>query len=273
MFQRVFIVAAVLCAWSCAQVGSESSVSSDTSEALNNAKADSGINEDIQWANGFFLTQIYDARWNPSGMEVDTESNNCGPASLAMLITARDDAPRDLGPEAAIDHARALMYPGYPEIDATALPEGASTYEEDGRVFVDDDSHPVYLDFVDDEPSLSQGIENLGGVPVSGTSWDELNTLLEAHGGVIALGHITESWRARFSEDYGDITTGAIAHFIALFPASPPGQYIVCDPMHRGGPVVMNQSQLQSFFKSPVNIYETSLRVLAWSVTSDGEEK
>jgi len=273
MFRRVLVIATIVSAWSCAGVDPETPPANEENEARNSAKADSGLNEDIQWANGFFLTQIYDARWNPSGVEVDTESNNCGPASLAMLITAREDAPRDLGPEAAIDHARAIMYPGYPEIDAAALPEGASTYEEDGRVFVDDDSHPVYLDFVDAEPSLSQGIENLGGVPVSGTSWDELNALLEAHGGVIALGHITQSWRARFSEDYGDITAGAIAHFIALFPASTSGQYIVCDPMHRGGPVVMNQSQLQSFFKSPVNIYETSLRVVAWGVGSDREEK
>ena len=49
---------------------------------------------DVEWANQFFVTQIYDPRWNPDGMEKDTESNNCGPASLAMLMTARDIVTR-----------------------------------------------------------------------------------------------------------------------------------------------------------------------------------
>ena len=219
---------------------------------------------DVDWANQFFITQIQDPRWNPSGSTSDTESNNCGPASLAMLMAAEGVLPAGLPAEMAIDHARATMYPSYPEIDVSELPEGASLYEGEGLVLVDDDGHPVYFDLVEAAPSLPQGISQAGSEPVFGYSWNQLRTLVQSRGAVIAHGHITEAWIDRFSGEYGAVGAGPVPHFIAVFPASAEGQFVVSDPMHRGGAMVMSQGELQAFFKSPVNDYETTIRVVTW---------
>ena len=255
-------IIATLCAISCAGVTHDTSTIGG--DAAPPGKADWGQVPDIDWANQFFITQIHDARWNPNGMESDSSSNNCGPASLAMLMSARDTLPTDLTPKMAIDHARALMYPGYPAIDASTLSGDATMYEEQGLVFVDDDTQPVYFDWVEDAASIPQGIEHGGGEPVFGYSWGELDTFLEDNGAVIAHGHITEDWRKRFDGEYGVTGEGSISHFIVLFPATTTDDVIVCDPMHKGGAVVMARSNLQTFFKSPVNVFETSIRLLAW---------
>jgi hypothetical protein len=157
-----------------------------------------------------------------------------------------------------------MMYPGYPAIDALQLPEGASLYEDEGLVFVDDDTHPVYFDALDDAPSIAQGISHGGATPVFGTSWGELDTLLAAHRAVIAYGHITQSWRDRFAGDYGDLGAAAVPHFIAVFASTTAESFIVCDPMHRGGAVLMAQPDLQAFFQSPISVYDTTIRLVAW---------
>ena len=181
-----------------------------------------------------------------------------------MLMRESSVSPEALTAQMAIDHARALMYPDYPEVDPSDLPDGATLYVDAGTVFVQDNTRPVYFDLMEELPSIPQGIVNGGGAPVFGYSWDDLEMFLETHGSVIAYGHITEDWNARFSGDYGTFDSGAVPHFIALFPASLTGDYIVCDPMHRGGAVVMTRNELQTFFKSPVNVYETTIRLVAW---------
>jgi len=241
--------------------GDAERASEGLSDELGDAQAD------IEWANQFFVTQVSDQRWNPDGMEDDTESNNCGPASLAMVMAARGDLPEDINAEVGIDHARALMYPSYPEIDESDLLEDVHVYEEQERVCVDDDAHPVYLDEVDGAASIAQGIEHGGGSPTFGYTWGEIDTMLESENGVIAHGHITQAWRNRFGGEYGDVGSGAIPHFIALFPASTDGNVIVCDPMHRGGAVVMGRNDLKAFFQSPVNVYDTAIRVVSWAET------
>ncbi|MGB0591865.1 MAG: hypothetical protein ACPGU1_19470 [Myxococcota bacterium] len=266
MLRVLFVSVWVVCASACASDMSDAM--SEDGQAPASGKGDLAEVRDADWANGFFLTQIYDAEWNPEGVVDDIASNNCGPASLAMLMAERGGAPA-LEPEQAIDHARALMYPGYPEIDPALLAEEATLYVEGALTFVDDDAHPVYLEPEDASPSLHQGIVNSGGNPVLGSSWGELDALLEAHGGVIAYGHITEGWRSRFSEDYGTSNEGAVPHFIALFPASELGQFIVCDPMHRGGAVMMDQATLGAFFQSPVNVYDTTIRLIAWEAPTE----
>jgi hypothetical protein len=90
------------------------------------------------------------------------------------------------------------MYPGYPQIDAAKLPEGSKVFRNQDLLLIDDDTHPVYFDKVEGAASIAQGIEQSGGKPVFGSSWSELDNLLEANGGVIAHGHITERWRNRF---------------------------------------------------------------------------
>ena len=121
------LVTTLICAlWvvACSPPGEES-----TSQGSNPAppgKADLGKSDPVAWANQFFLTQIQDDRWNPEGIEVDAGSNNCGPASMAMLMAARGLTPPGLTPEQASAHARALMHPDYPEIDAgrVEFPQG-----------------------------------------------------------------------------------------------------------------------------------------------------
>jgi len=236
------------------------------------SKADWGELPDAEWANQFFMTQIYDAEWNPDGVTNDAASNNCGPASLAMLMAERGPATAALRAEQAIDHARAMMYPSYPEIDEFELAEGAFLYEDEGLVFVDDDTNPVYFDRMETEPSLPQGIENGGATAVFGASWDDLDGLLDAHRAVIAYGHITQDWRDRFPGDYGEFDFGAVPHFIAVFPSTMQERFIVCDPMHRGGAVVMAQTDLQAFFQSPVSVYDTTIRLVAWEGPDEPDE-
>jgi hypothetical protein len=266
MNRRALVIITVLSLISCA--GASGSGESGGGESFG-LKGDGGDLTEVEWANQFFLTQVHDSVWNPGGMSVDTDSNNCGPASLAMLLAARGETPPGLDPETAIDHARATMYPDYPDIDAGGLPEGAAILEEGGLVLVDDDSHPVYFDWMDVEASVPQGIANGGGEPVFGYSFGELDDLLSAHGAAIVHGHITEDWPQRFSGDYADVSAGAVPHFILLYRASVVGEYIVCDPMHLGGAERMTVSALQTFFKSPVNVYETTLRAVAWEGAVD----
>ena len=262
MAQKAFLILIAIVAMSCSNAETDPSVANE--EARAPSKTDSAQITDIEWANDFFLTQIYDKRYNPTGPMTDTESNSCGPASLAMLMRERGAAPEGLTAQMAIDHARAMMYPGYPEIDGADLPEGAELYVDSGLVFVHDNARPVYFDLMEEDPSIPQGILHGGARPVFGYSMTELDTFLEENGSAIAHGHITDDWRARFSEDYGSFNPGPISHFIALFPASTAGEFVVCDPMHPGGAVVMTRSALQTFFKSPVNVYETTIRLVGW---------
>jgi hypothetical protein len=102
-----------------------------------------------------------------------------------------------------------------------------------------------------------------GGGRGFGNSWAELDALLAAHGAVIAHGHITSSWRDRFPGDYGSFGDGPIPHFIAVLRATAEGEVVVCDPMHKGGAVLMTHGDLQAFFKSPVNVFDTAIRLVA----------
>jgi hypothetical protein len=278
MIIRFFIAALVLASVSCTHgdsvmaEGDDRLGGGDGSQAGSPPKADRAQMTDVDWANSFFLTQIYDPRWNPTGTETDTESNNCGPASLAMVMAQRGVGPEGLDPATAMDHARAMMYAAYPDIESDDLPEGASLYVDNKQACVSDDGRPVYFDELANEPSMAQGILNGGARPEFGYSWEELHTLLDAHEGVIAYGRITEDWRRRFPGQYGAFASGSIPHFIAVFLASTTGDFVVCDPMHLGGAVVMTKSELRTFFKSPVNVFETSLRVIAWTGASALDE-
>ena len=218
----------------------------------------------MTWANELFLTQIRDDRWNPEGSEVDEQSNNCGPASVAMLMAARGLTPPDLTPEQAIDHARALMHPDYPDIDADSLPASARTYRANDVLLLDDDSTAVFYDLMESELSVPRAIEHLGGVAVFGSEWSDLDTMLAEDGMAIAYGHISKSWRDRFQGDYGAFGDGQIPHFVAVFSARAEGGYVVCDPMHRGGAVVMERSSFGTFFRSPANVFDSTIRLIGW---------
>lgn len=247
---------------------------SDSNNEINHplTKADRAGMSEIEWANQFFLTQIYDERFNPDGIEVDTDSNNCGPASLAMLMNQRDGKPLSISPEVAIDHARAMMHLGYPNIDPTTLSEKATLYMRDNLVLVDDDTQPVFFDKMAHAPSVAQGIISSGSHPLFAYSWNGLNELLNMTGAIIAHGFITEDWRAQFSSHYGQINPGAIPHFIAILSSTSPNQFIVCDPMHRRGAVLMTRSELMVFFRSPINVFDSTIKVVTWGEEYDNQD-
>ena len=167
----------------------------------------------------------------------------------------------------------AAFTPQPAHIDERLLSDEAWLYEWEGVVFVDDDTHPVYFDAMEDAPSIAQGITALGAEPKLGASWTDLDMMLQDNSSVIAYGHITETWRDRFPGEYGDVDEGPIAHFIALFPSTLEDSVIVCDPMHRGGAVVMAQADLQSFFQSPINAFDTTIRLMAWPKAAVVEEE
>ena len=148
-------------------------------EGPGSAKADQAQATELEWANQFFLTQVYDARWNPAGLESDLDSNNCGPASFSMVMRSRGFFPPEWPAELTIDHARALMYPTYPDIDPATLPEGIAPSLEEGLVVVDDDTHPVYFDRLDNAPSIPEGLLHAGLTPLYGATWTELDSFLE----------------------------------------------------------------------------------------------
>ena len=266
MFRNILMLVCALGVIACSDVAHEDLGDGAPAQVL--PKADSAQVRDVDWANQFFVTQIFDSRWNPDAVVSDASSNNCGPTSFAMLLSERGALPADITAEMAIDHARALMYPDYPKVDPALLPEGATVYVEGELICVDDDTHPVFFEPVDSEASIGQGILNIGGEPGFGYSSSELDELLETTGAVIAHGHITEQWRGRFSGEYGASDPGAISHFILLLRASDPDQLLVCDPMHKGGAVSMSRAQVQTFFQSPINPYESSTRVVAWQEAS-----
>ncbi len=265
---RAVLCGVALAAASCGgAVSGSPEPSSDGADGAG-GKSDQGALDDVASANQFFLTQIRDERWNPDGVEVDTESNNCGPASLAMLMRARGRMPAGLTAEQATDHARALMHPEYPDIDADSLQPGATLDSAGGVLLLDDDSSRVFYDAVDDAPSAPHAIRNLGGAPTLGGDWAALDEMLSGGGMAIAYGFITPAWRSRLPGDYGEFGQGAIPHFVAIFAAadlSVPERYVVCDPMHHGGAVVMGRTELGAFFRSPVNVFDTSMRLLGWA--------
>ena len=231
-------------------------------------KSDSPYATAIEWASTFYLTQIYDDRWNPAGSSSDMESNNCGPASLAMVMGQRNLRPSELSSSEAIDHARALMYAAYPHIDADILSLDAVHYVIDNYVCINDNQQSVYFDRDDTAPSIAQAIQNTGQAPVFGYSWSDIRNMLAQSESLIAHGHITDDWRNRFPGEYGQYAQGGVPHFIAVFATSSPDRFLICDPMHLGGPVIMTQNEFQTFFKSPINVFDTSIRVIGYPDSS-----
>ncbi len=269
---RIITVAALamFCALSCVANTEQATeqAADDEGTAIAAGKGDGTYEVDLERASQFFVTQIHDETWNPDGVTDDLLSNNCGPASLAMVVAERGLLPDGLSAEEAIDHARALMYPGYPDIAVEALSEGALRYSEGDVVFVDDDSTKVYFETGDDEPSVVRGILHAGGVAAVGHSWDFLDQYLGAGQPVIAYGHITSGWISRFPGEYGEVSSGAVPHFIAVFASTAGDAYIVSDPLHHGGAVAMTRAQLAGFFTSPVNVFDTTIRLIAWDTAS-----
>ena len=198
----------------------------DTQHYLPAPKSDHDTSN-IEQAHAFFITQIYDQQWNPTGSQNDLESNNCGPTSFAMIMAQRSLVPQKLTPSVAIDHARAIMYPTYPNIKDAELSPGAYQYMSGVHACINDNHQSVYFDITESEPSIAQGIHTLGEDPIVGYTWNDIKNLLTDHGSLIAHGYITDEWRRRFSGTYGHYISGNIPHFIALFATSGSNSFLV----------------------------------------------
>jgi hypothetical protein len=180
--------------------------------------------DSAQQGNEHFISQ-FTTRWNPNG---PNGSTNCGPASLAMMMSAKGSMPTGLTAEQRVDHARALMNPGHPGI--TWL----------GNL-------PV-LDRDKDLSTLEQataGIASQGGGGARESGWSKLDALLESEGVAMGYGFLDAAWREKFPERVG---SGDIAHLNAILGKTSSGNYIVNDPMHTGGSVEMSRDDLAEFF-------------------------
>ena len=102
MLRKLLIITMTLFVFSCTHGATDPHLSGHNEAA---SKGDWGFFSDEDWANQFFLTQVHDPYWNAFGMETDTESSSCGPASLAMLMRLRGVAPDGLdGTEFSVGH-------------------------------------------------------------------------------------------------------------------------------------------------------------------------
>lgn len=178
-------------------------------------------------ANESFKLQYYNATWNPTG---PNGSANCGPASLAMCLSAVGLEPGGLTVEQSIDHARALMNPG---AAGTETVNGVPILNTDG----------AYSNF----DQIAEGIRQAGGTPEFGNGWAALDQALAEGKPVVLNGYLDDSWRAQFP---GRVGSGDVGHLNAVLGKTPDGLYIVADPMHEGGTVAMTREQLSVFFDS-----------------------
>jgi Peptidase_C39 like family len=162
-------------------------------------------------ANPFFKMQFSDPKYNPDGPSF---SANCGPASVAMVLAALGREPSGLTIQKSIDRASDLM-----KRSRTA---STTTWAQ-----------------------LQAGIINAGGSPQDIDSWAGLDQALSQGKPVILNGYYGQNWRNQFPARTGN---GATAHINAALGKTSDGRYIIADPMHTGGTVAMNKSQLAVFF-------------------------
>jgi Peptidase_C39 like family len=167
-------------------------------------------------ANPYFKTQ-YNSGYNPDG---PSASNNCGPASVAMISKLFGKEPANLSVQASINLARQRM--GAP-----------------GNGFTDSNQ-------------LIAGLRNAGLQAANHMfdgSWQQLDQDLAAGRPVIAWGYYGSAWRNQFPS-YALTGNGATDHLNTILGKTANGNYIVGDPMYRGGTVEMNRNQLAVFFSN-----------------------
>lgn len=189
----------------------------------------------VESGNQHHITQFTNADFNPNG---PAGSKNCGPASLAIAMSAAGAMPEGLDPEQKVDFARALMY--------------GATYTPGGDIpMVDADQQTTSID------QIVAGANNAGLPAESAGGFEALDAALESGKTVVAYGNISGAWRDQFAGvqvpgaaevRYG---SGGGGHFIAITGKTEDGRYIVSDPMFTGGAVAMTAEQLQAFNETP----------------------
>jgi Peptidase_C39 like family len=166
-------------------------------------------------ANRYFKLQINDGQWNPQG---PSSSNNCGPASVAALIKLFGKEANGIGVQQSINNARYYM--------------GVS---QNANVLTNN-------------LEIERGLKAVGlrtGSHMDDGSWEILDKDLNNGMAVIAWGWWSSQWRSQFPNyNY----SGATDHFISIVGKTPNGNYLVLDPMYRGGAVEMSRARLAVFF-------------------------
>lgn len=182
-------------------------------------------------ADRFHIVQYANPTYNPTGPDA---SKNCGPASLAMVLDSQGKMPPGLTPEQKVDYARALMFPDdaaieHIEVGGAQIPQlnedAATTGKED----------------------IERGAEQAGLQADVRSDWYQLDEALRAGNPIVAFGDCYEAWKLEFP-DRGLYGGGEIPHFIAILGKTADGNYIVSDPMYRGGPVEMTRDDLAVYF-------------------------
>ena len=172
-----------------------------------------GLPTTVGAANAFFKLQFKHSVYNPEG---PPSSNNCGPASLAMILAALGKQPSGLNIQQSIDRVNGFM---------KRASTSTSTWEE-----------------------LQRGVTKAGGTPINISSWAELDQRLAKGQPVILNGRYNTAWRSQFAGYPGSTGNGDVPHLNAALGKTSDGKYIIGDPMHRGGAVAMTKSQLSTFF-------------------------
>ncbi len=168
-------------------------------------------------ADTYFKTQFYNAQWNPDG---PGKSNNCGPTSVAMMFKLFGKEPGNLSVQGSINYARQMM-------------NVASSW----------------TGFTSDTQMMT-GLANAGlraTNRMSNGTWSQLDQDLAAGKAVIAWGYYGSNWRYQFPS-YSSTGDGSTDHINTILGKTPNGNYLVGDPMYRGGVVEMNRNQLAVFF-------------------------
>lgn len=197
-----------------------------TAKVTLNSGNNSQLPTSIQQADPFFKLQYLNAKYNPNG---PNGSNNCGPASLAMILKMLGKEPANISVETSIDYARAQMF-------------GYSNSVKQGLNVLDLDKQSTNWD------QIKAGITKTGGKPEDLQGWDQLDQSLNQGKPVISWGFLRPEWRQQFPQRVGD---GYTSHLNAILGKTPDGKYIVADPMHQGGPVAMTKQQLSVFYWQP----------------------
>ncbi len=181
-------------------------------------------------ADEAFILQFVHERYNPTGPNF---SSNCGPASLAMAMAYTGRMPPGLTKEQQVDYARAIMSPSRSSEFTWIQDANGNSVPQ-----LDRDSELTGGDMT------TNGVNAAGGDAEVGYGWDQLDAALE-NGPVLSYGYTNDAWRGQFPERMG---SGDVGHVNTILGKTEDGLYIVADPLHTGGPVLMTREQLSVFY-------------------------
>jgi hypothetical protein len=180
-----------------------------------NTNNSSSLPTTVTQANNSFKLQYNNPTWNPDG---PPSSNNCGPTSLAMLRKLLGKESAGISVQTSINQARQLM---------NASGTGNTS-----------------------DAQLKTGIANSGlrydDRMYNGT-WAQLDRDLADGKAILGWGYYDTQWRNQFP-NYSQTGNGRTDHLNTILGKTANGNYLVGDPMYRGGVVEMSRNQVAVYF-------------------------